>query len=104
MLTLAAAALWPTATASAHTDAKAEGAEIFKTSGCLQCHGETGLGTKKGPSLRDLRKHRSEDAIHHQIAEGGGEMPAFADVLTPAQIDSLVDFLHQKKPWKDAKP
>ena len=75
------------------------GRELFATSGCTHCHGDTGLGTDKGPSLRDLRKHMSADQVRHQIHDGGQSMPPFADALTDEQITKLVAFLRSKAPW-----
>ena len=89
----------PTRTVLAHQDPKPQPAELFASSGCTQCHGETGLGTAKGPSLRDVRKRLTAEQVHTQIKDGGKSMPPFADALDDAQITSLVEFLRAKKPW-----
>ncbi len=83
--------------AAAATDKHLEGAELFATRGCTHCHGPNGEGTEGGPALRELRKHLSAERITDQIAHGGGAMPAFGDVLQPAEIESLVVFLRAKK-------
>lgn len=84
-------------TASARTDAKREGAELFATRGCTHCHGENGQGTDDGPPLRELRKHLTARQIQGQIIHGGKQMPAFGDSLSPAEVQSLVSFLRARK-------
>jgi len=83
--------------ASAHADARADGAQTFANSGCEHCHGATGEGTKKGPSLLDVRQHMKADQIKDQIRHGGKSMPAFGDALDDAQLESLVKLLRSKK-------
>ena len=87
--------------ASAHTDQKVAGGELFATSGCTHCHGAEGEGGDAGPSLRNVRKRFSAAKIEHQIEFGGGAMPAFGSSLTHAQIEQLVMFL-RAKPWATA--
>lgn len=101
---LAGLALLPVQTrAVAPPAAKVDGAEVFASAGCTQCHGPTGLGTAKGPSLRDLRKRRDGDSVYAQIEEGGLAMPPFGEALDDAQITALVEFLRGKKPWPKNK-
>ncbi len=87
------------APAAASVDKKAAGAELYATRGCAHCHGYDGKGTEKGPSLLNERKKKSAGAIQEQIVHGGGEMPAFGDVLKPDEVDDLVSFLRAKK-WE----
>ena len=89
--------------AYAHSDAVHYGAELFATSGCVHCHGPEGMGTERGPKLRELRKHLSAAEIEHQIVAGGKEMPPFGDVLDHEQVTDLVTFLRAKK-WVSAPP
>ncbi len=90
-------ALVPGSAVAAYGDAKADGAQVFANSGCEHCHGAVGEGTKKGPALVDVRKRMNEQQIKDQIKHGGKSMPAFADALDDAQLDSLVKFLRAKK-------
>ena len=83
--------------ASAHADAKADGAQVFANSGCQHCHGQAGEGTKKGPALLDVRRHMNADQIKDQIRHGGKSMPAFGEALDDAQLDGLVKLLRAKK-------
>ena len=96
---LCAAALLPGRTQAAAPAAKVQGAQVFATAGCTQCHGPAGLGTDKGPSLRDVRKRLDGDAVYKQIEEGGQAMPPFGDALGDDEITALVEFLRGKKPW-----
>jgi|SRR5580765_4665866 len=79
-----------------------QGAALFTSSGCPQCHGPNGLGTVKAPSLRDVRKRKSDDEVRIQIKDGGKVMPPFGEALTDPQIESLVQFLRSKKAWTGA--
>ncbi len=89
--------------AYAHSDATKHGAELFATSGCTHCHGPEGMGTERGPDLRELRKHLSAAEIEHQIVAGGKAMPAFGDTLDHEQVADLVAFLRAKR-WVPAPP
>lgn len=82
----------------AHADAKKEGAALFASSGCGHCHGDMGEGTAKGPSLVDVRKRLSADAMAKQIKDGGKTMPPFGDSLNDEQIEKLVKFLRSRHP------
>jgi mono/diheme cytochrome c family protein len=77
-----------------------DGPTLFTSSGCPQCHGPEGLGTEKAPSLRDVRKRKTEEQIRSQIKEGGKSMPPFGEALTDQQISALVEFLRSKDGWK----
>ena len=70
-----------------------DGATLFHERGCEYCHGAGAVGTAKGPSLLGVGKRLKPAAIQHQIHEGGGGMPAFAEALAPAEIDELVKYL-----------
>lgn len=85
------------APAAAFADKKADGAELFATRGCAHCHGDDGMGTEKGPSLRDVRKKLSADKVSDQIVHGGQGMPAFGDSLKAEEVGDLVSFLRAKK-------
>ncbi len=68
---------------------------------CATCHGQTGSPTAVGKSLNapDLTSAPVQgqgDAELQQIISGGkGNMPAFKDKLSQAQIDSLVAYIHK---------
>ena len=80
------------------------GAELFGKSGCTFCHGATGMGTERAPSLRDVRKRKSDDEIRHQIHDGGQMMPPFGEALTDEEIANLSAFLRAKDAWNLVPP
>jgi mono/diheme cytochrome c family protein len=98
-LLLLATALGRAPAVAAQSKAAEEGAALFTISGCPQCHGPEGLGTAKAPSLRDVRKRKTDDQVRLQIKEGGKIMPPFGEALTDQQIASLVEFLRSKHAW-----
>lgn len=65
---------------------------------CSSCHG----GEKKGipptfPSLVDTKTKMSENVALEKIRIGGGSMPAFKGVITPAEEQAIIAFLYDKK-------
>ena len=89
-------ALRQPAPVSAGSKAKARGAELFATRGCLHCHGPEGVAIGRGPDLTDVRRRLKAGAMVAQIHNGGKQMPAFGDQLSNAQIDDLVAYLRSK--------
>jgi mono/diheme cytochrome c family protein len=78
--------------------AEQAGAVLFRDKGCTHCHGEGGIGTKKAPSLIDLRKNKlwPPAKITDQIMNGGKKMPSFSDVFTDPEVAQLVAYLRAK--------
>ena len=100
---LAAIILLPAAVAPALAASRSQrGAALFATSGCQHCHSINHVGGKKGPDLSNVGRTVKKAAIRKQIVEGGGGMPAFGEVLQPAEIKDLVAYLHacREKPGK----
>lgn len=82
-------------TAIAHADSnkgRADGEAVYRTFGCVQCHGADLAGTEKGPDLRGVGKTHRFD-IYQQVKSGGGGMPAFGDVIDEQQLIHVVEFL-----------
>jgi mono/diheme cytochrome c family protein len=75
------------------------GALLFRDKGCTHCHGIGGIGTRKGPSLVDLRKNKlwTPAQITNQILNGGEKMPPFSDSVTDEEAAQLVAYLRAKK-------
>jgi cytochrome c553 len=89
---------------SAHADGKQKaaalaGAALFHDKGCAHCHGEAGVGGKKGPTLTTLRKDKlwTPAKIKDQILKGGQKMPPFADSITDEEAAQLIAYLRAKK-------
>jgi mono/diheme cytochrome c family protein len=74
------------------------GAVLFRDKGCAHCHGDGGLGGKKGPSLSDLRTNRNwpPAKIKEQILNGGQKMPPFGDSMTDEEIAQVIAYLRAK--------
>ena len=70
---------------------------LFHERGCEHCHGVDGRGGELGPDLSTVGKRWKKPQIEHQIHDGGGGMPAFADALQPDEITALVEYLHTKR-------
>jgi len=73
------------------------GAGLFASSGCQYCHTIRNVGGHKGPNLSSVGRTKSKDAIRAQILNGSKVMPAFGDVLQPAELDDLVAYLRSCK-------
>ncbi|MGB6974962.1 MAG: cytochrome c [Terracidiphilus sp.] len=93
---LPAHALW------GHKDKKEEiaGAILFRDKGCAHCHGANRTGTKKAPSLVDIRKDNrwTPDKMTGQILNGGKKMPPFSDSLSDQEVSDIVTYLRAKHP------
>ncbi len=78
--------------------AEQAGALLFRDKGCTHCHGAGGIGTKKAPSLVDLRKNKqwTPAQITNQILDGGQKMPPFSDSVTDEEAAQLVAYLRAK--------
>ena len=74
------------------------GAVLFRDNGCARCHGPHGEGTRKAPTLVNIRKNKlwTPAKITEQIQNGGQKMPPFSDALTDAQTAQVVTFLRAK--------
>ena len=74
-----------------------EGARLFFNKACLNCHRIDGYGGRRGPDLSLIGRHRPADQITLIILGGRGNMPSYANNLTPEELDALVAFLRSRK-------
>jgi ubiquinol-cytochrome c reductase cytochrome b subunit len=72
------------------------GAQLFHDKGCEFCHIIDGQGGMRGPDLTDVAHRLSENDLRIKIANGGGNMPSFAGILTHDEFDNLVAFLESR--------
>jgi mono/diheme cytochrome c family protein len=81
-------------TQAAKPDQAEAGAILFRDN-CVRCHGANLEGTKKGPTLAEIRtkKHWTDERITHRILNGEGKMPPFRDSLSAEQIQQLIAYL-----------
>jgi mono/diheme cytochrome c family protein len=71
------------------------GADIFKLGPCGGCHTLAAAGThgKVGPPLDGYKPPLTYAIVMKQVENGGGGMPAFQGVLTPAQIQAVAKYV-----------
>ncbi len=74
----------------------ADGAALFYNAGCEYCHTVDGQGGQRGPDLTHVAERMSSGQIAAWIADGGGNMPAFVNSLTPVQVQDLIAFLESQ--------
>ena len=74
-----------------------QGAVLFDERGCLNCHLVKGYGGRRGPDLTYIGDELTQDNMVIRIVNGGVNMPAFGNMLKPAEIDALVAFLSSRR-------
>ena len=84
-----------------------QGALVFQVKQCHNCHSLGDEGGKRGPALDAVAVRLTHDQIIRQVIQGGGNMPAYGQNLSPAETTALVAFLETlhpagEKPAQDA--
>jgi ubiquinol-cytochrome c reductase cytochrome b subunit len=77
--------------------AQAHGADLFHSSGCVNCHLVDGVGGKRGPNLTHVADRLDRDQMIWRILNGGTNMPAYGRSMPPDDLSDLVDFLQTLK-------
>jgi len=75
-----------------------QGSLIFQAKQCRNCHSIGGAGGKRGPALDRVAVRMTYDQLVRQAVQGGGNMPAYARNLNPAEVTALVSFLETLHP------
>lgn len=70
-----------------------QGALVFQNKQCRNCHSLAGAGGMRGPALDAIAARMTEDQMIRQVLQGGGNMPAYGNALSPAETRALVAFL-----------
>jgi ubiquinol-cytochrome c reductase cytochrome b subunit len=70
-----------------------QGALVLQNKQCRNCHALGGVGGERGPALDSIAARMTEDQITRQVLQGGGNMPAYGNALSPAETRALVSFL-----------
>lgn len=90
-------AMIPARPAEGSQSARDRGALVFQQKGCTRCHGASASSDDKGPDLSNVGRRLHKKQIEHQILDGGQQMPAFRDALTPQETHDLVAYLSHLK-------
>jgi ubiquinol-cytochrome c reductase cytochrome b subunit len=75
----------------------AEGARLFHDKACLNCHLIGVEGGRRGPNLTHIGRLLTKEDLVIRISNGGRNMPAFAGMLSPGEVEALVAFLQTRK-------
>ena len=75
-----------------------QGAVIFQSMQCRNCHSIGGQGGQRGPALDSVATRLTEDQLIRQVVQGGGNMPAYGKNLSPPEVTALVQFLDTLHP------
>jgi ubiquinol-cytochrome c reductase cytochrome b subunit len=75
------------------TPLERQGAIVLQNKQCRNCHSIGGMGGLRGPALDAVAAHMTEDQMIRQVLQGGGNMPAYGNALSPAETTALVRFL-----------
>lgn len=83
----------PQADLKDRTPLEREGAVVFQNKQCRNCHSIGGEGGMRGPALDNIAARMTEDQMIRQVLQGGGNMPAYGNALSPPETTALVHFL-----------
>jgi ubiquinol-cytochrome c reductase cytochrome b subunit len=75
-----------------------QGAIVFQSNQCRNCHSIAGVGGQRGPALDLVATRMTEDQLIRQVLQGGGNMPAYGKNLSPSETTALVQFLETLHP------
>jgi ubiquinol-cytochrome c reductase cytochrome b subunit len=83
----------PVAYLHGRTPLERQGAIVLQNKQCRNCHSIGGAGGLRGPALDAVAAHMTEDQMIRQVLQGGGNMPAYGNALSPSETTALVRFL-----------
>jgi len=75
-----------------------QGALVFQVKQCRNCHSLGDSGGQRGPALDRVAVRLTQDQLIRQVIQGGGNMPAYGNNLSPAETTALVAFLETLHP------
>jgi ubiquinol-cytochrome c reductase cytochrome b subunit len=75
-----------------------QGALVFQVKQCRNCHSLGNMGGQRGPALDSVAVRLTHDQFIRQVIQGGGNMPAYGNNLSPAETTALVAFLETLYP------
>src|SRR5436309_8480068 len=83
------------------TPLRLQGASLFQSKNCRNCHALGGSGGLRGPDLTAVGTRLTRDQLIDQVSNGtpgGGNMPAYGKQISPAEMTALVGFLENLRP------
>jgi ubiquinol-cytochrome c reductase cytochrome b subunit len=83
------------------TPLQLQGAALFQSKSCRNCHALDGSGGKRGPDLTAVGTRLTKGQLIDQISNGtpgGGNMPAYGKQINPAEMTALAAFLEDLRP------
>jgi ubiquinol-cytochrome c reductase cytochrome b subunit len=80
------------------TPLQIQGALVFQSKQCHNCHALGDIGGQRGPALDAVAVRLTGDQLVRQVLQGGGNMPAYGKNLNPAETTALVAFLETLRP------
>lgn len=83
---------------SGRTPLQVQGALVFQSKQCHNCHALGEGGGKRGPALDAVAVRLTSDQLVRQVLQGGGNMPAYGKNLNPSETAALVAFLESLHP------
>jgi ubiquinol-cytochrome c reductase cytochrome b subunit len=75
-----------------------QGALVFQVKQCRNCHSLGNTGGQRGPTLDSVAVRLTQDQLIRQVIQGGGNMPAYGNNLSPSETTALVAFLETLHP------
>jgi ubiquinol-cytochrome c reductase cytochrome b subunit len=70
-----------------------QGAVVFHSKQCINCHSVGGAGGLRGPALDTVATRLTGDQLVRQVIQGSGNMPAYGKNLSPAEVAAVVSFM-----------
>src|SRR5437660_1333227 len=89
------------------TPLRLQGAALFQSKDCRNCHALDGTGGRRGPDLTTVGTRLTRGQLIDQISNGtpgGGNMPAYGKQISPAEMTALVEFLADLRPAGQSPP
>jgi len=83
------------------TPLRLQGAALFQSKSCRNCHALDGSGGRRGPDLTAVGTRLTRDQLIDQVSNGtpgGGDMPAYGKQISPPEMTGLVEFLENLRP------
>jgi ubiquinol-cytochrome c reductase cytochrome b subunit len=75
-----------------------QGALLFQSKQCRNCHVVGDEGGHRGPDLSGVGARMNAPQLVRQVIQGGGNMPAYGNNLTPQEVKALVAYLVSLRP------